>query len=113
MATITKAPDGDLSLGNLRGEIVNLKPAANDYVLGGYLIQGVAGATEGSGNVGMAKVLVVIPLGSPGGFNPSWNPATGKLQVLTGPAALGGVDQEVAAGVNLSALTFPLLVLGL
>jgi len=113
MATITKVPDGDLSLGNLRGEIVNLKPAVNDYVLGGYAITGIAGATEKTGNVGIAKVLAVIPIGSPGGFNPSWNPATGKLQVLTGPAALGGVDQEVLAGVDLSALTFQLLVLGL
>jgi len=84
MATITKNADGDVSLGNLRAEIVTLQPAVADYVPGGYLLQGIAGTTVGTGDVGMAKVLGVIPLGGQGGFFPVWNPVTSKVQILAG-----------------------------
>ncbi len=104
--TITKLPDGDLSLGNLRGELVNLQPALSDYPTGGYLIQGIGGSTESTGNVGMDKVLTVIPAGNQQQFKPVWQTATSKLEMWDG-------DSQVAANVDLSALTFELLLIGL
>lgn len=111
--TIKRNADGDVSLGNLRGEIVTLQPAAADYATGGYLIQGIGGATENSGNVGLDKVLGVLPLGGNLGYVLIWNPATNKLQVWwTGPA-LSGVLAQVPAATDLSALSFQLLVIGI
>lgn len=81
-ATITLNADGNQSLGSLRAELITVTPAANDYATGGYPL--TAGA---SGNVGMSKILFVEPIGSPGGFNPSWNTATGKVQMLGVEAA--------------------------
>ena len=89
MATITKLPDGDLSLGNLRGELITLQPAVGDYVPGGYLIQGIAGTTETTGDVGLSKVLIVEPAGGQGGLNPVWNPTTSKVQIFGGGLAPG------------------------
>ena len=111
--TITKTPDGDVSIGNLRGEIVNLQPAAADYATGGYLIEGIGGATENAGNVGMDKVLGVIPLGGNFGYTLVWNPTTSKLEVFWGGPALSGVLAQVPAGTDLSALTFLLLLIGI
>jgi hypothetical protein len=121
MATITKNLDGDLSLGNLRAELVTLQPAANDYVTGGYLIQGIGGVTENTGNIGLDKVLFVIPAGDNGtttGFLLRWNTATSKLQVLESPAVAAAPSTaapftEVAAGTNLAAFAFQLLLFGL
>jgi hypothetical protein len=109
---LKKLPDGDLSLGNLRGELVNLIPSTSDYATGGYLIQGIGGATENTGNVGLAKVLGVLPVGGQGGYNPVWNPATSKLQMYWNATA-GTPDSEVTAGTNLATNTFQLLVIGL
>ena len=109
--TITKLSDGDLSLGNLRGELVNLQPALSDYPTGGYLIQGIGGTTESTGNVGMDKVLAVIPVGGQQGYHPVWQPSSSKLEMFyisSAPAA----GQQVPANTDLSALTFELLVLG-
>lgn len=111
--TITKVSDGDISLGNLRAEEVKLQPAASDYATGGYLIQGIGGTTESTGNVGLDKVLGVIPFGGQGGYVPVWNPATSKLQIYQGGAAVSSPLAEVPANTNLSALTFQLLVIGL
>ena len=105
MATITKAPDGDISLGNLRGELITLQPAASDYAAGGYLIQGIGGTTENTGNVGLDKVLFVLPTGGQGGLSPVWNPSTSKLQIFQ-------QGTEVTAGTNLSAYAFQLLAIG-
>lgn len=110
--TITKVPDGDISLGSLRAEQVQLQPAAADYAPGGYLIQGIAGSTEATGNVGLSKVLFVIPVGGQGGYVPVFNPATSKVQMFQQGAAAGALT-EVAAGTDLSAFTFNLLVVGL
>ena len=82
MATLTKNADGDLNLGNLRAELITLQPAVADYVPGGYTLQQIAGASVGTGNVGMAKILGVIPVGGQAGLSPAWNPATQKLQIL-------------------------------
>lgn len=103
--TVTKLSDGDLSLGNLRGELVNLHPALSDYPTGGYLIEGIGGATESTGNVGMDKVLVAIPVGGQQQYSPVWQPATSKLEMWVSGA-------QVAASVDLSALTFELLLIG-
>lgn len=81
MATLTKASDGDLSLGNLRGELLTLQPGVQDYVAGGYLVQGIGGNPLSSGDVGMTKVLAVIPIGGQGGLSPVFNPATSKVQM--------------------------------
>lgn len=103
--TITKLSDGDLSLGNLRGELVNLQPAASDYPTGGYLVEGIGGATESTGNVGMDKVLAVIPIGGQQQYAPVWQPATSKLEMWAS-------GSQVGAGTDLSALTFELLLIG-
>jgi len=104
--TITKLPDGDLSLGNLRGELVNLQPALSDYPTGGYLIEGIGGTTESTGNVGMDKVITVIPAGGQQQYSPVWQPATSKLEMWSG-------GSQVAANTDLSTLTFELLLIGL
>jgi hypothetical protein len=107
MATITKAPDGDISLGNLRGELITLQPAASDYVAGGYLIQGIGGVTESTGNVGLDKVIGVLPVGGQGGYVPVWNPVTSKLQILqrgaitaTGTIASTSTAPTITTGTN-------------
>jgi hypothetical protein len=104
--TITKLPDGDLSLGNLRGELVNLQPALSDYPPGGYLIEGIGESTESTGNVGMYKVLTVIPAGGQQQYAPVWQPATSKLEMWA-------AGSQVSANTDLSALTFELLLVGL
>jgi hypothetical protein len=86
--TITKNSDGDVSLGNLRGEIVTLQPAASDYATGGYLVQGIGGNPLTAGDIGMDKVLFAIPIGGQGGYTPVFNPTTSKVQVFgTSPAS--------------------------
>lgn len=109
---LTKNPDGDISLGNLRAELMTLTPASSDYATGGYLIQGIGGATESTGNVGMDKVLFVIPAGGQGGYSPVWTPSTSKLTIEQ-PAAANNPQGQVAAGTDLSAFNFQLLVVGL
>ena len=104
--TITKLSDGDLSIGNLRGEVVNLQPAVSDYPTGGYLIQGIGGSTESTGNVGMDKVLTVLPAGGQQQYSPVWQPATSKLEMWAS-------GSQVAASTDLSALTFELILIGL
>lgn len=104
--TITKLSDGDLSLGNLRGELVNLQPALSDYPTGGYLIEGIGESTESTGNVGMYKVLTVIPAGGQQQYSPVWQPATSKLEMWSG-------GSQVSANTDLSAFTFQLLLVGL
>jgi hypothetical protein len=110
--TITKLPDGDLSLGNLRGELVALQPAVSDYPTGGYLVQGIGGNPLTSGNVGMDKVLAAAPVGGQQGYQVVFNPATSKVQMwqTAGSSAPAG---EVPANTNLAALTFNLLCIGL
>lgn len=103
--TVTKLSDGDLSLGNLRGELVNLQPAVSDYATGGYLIEGIGGNPLTAGNVGMDKVLTVLPAGGQQQYAPVWQPATSKLEMWSG-------GSQVAANTDLSALTFELLVIG-
>ena len=118
--TITKNPDGDLSLGNLRGELATLQPSPSDYVKGGYLIEGIGGNPLTPGYVGLDKILFVDVVGGSGsGSNASgtnayyaqWNTSTQKLQVFepsgTGPMA------EVATGTDLEAYSFDLLIGGL
>jgi hypothetical protein len=103
MATITKLPDGDLSLGNLRGELITLQPAVADYATGGYLIQGISGTTETTGDVGLSKVLLVEPAGGQGGISPVWNPATSKMQMLANSPSAGiplGLGTLSAAATN-------------
>ena len=118
--TITKNPDGDISLGNLRAELATLQPAPSDYVKGGYLIQGIGGATESTGDVGLDKVLFVDPAGGSGSgsnaastnaYVPQWNSATSKLQVFE-PSGNGAMV-EVAGGTDLEAYSFLLLIVGL
>ena len=118
--TITKVPDGDLSLGNLRGELVTLQPAPSDYVKGGYLIEGIGSNPLTTGNVGLDKVLFVDPVGGAGSgsnaantnaYYPEWNSVTSKLQIFE-PSGNGAMV-EVAAGTDLEAYSFLLLLGGL
>ena len=118
--TITKNADGDLSLGNLRGELSTLQPAPSDYVAGGYLIQGIGGNPLTAGNVGLDKVLFVSQVGGSGSgsnasntknYDTEWNSATSKLQVFE-PSGTGALV-EVATGTDLEAYSFLLLIGGL
>ena len=116
--TLTKNPDGDLSLGSLRGELLTGQPASSDYTTGGYLIQGIGGNPLTAGNVGLDKVLFVDAFG--GGYagtgvsqaySPSWNSSTSKLQIFE-PSGNGAMV-EVSQGTNLFYYNFQLLVVGL
>lgn len=89
----------------------SLVPAISDYATGGYLIQGISGTTETTGNVALAKVGYVIPIGGQGGYMPVWNPVTSKLEIYQGAAGLGA-NTQVPANTDLSAFTFHLLVIG-
>ena len=118
MATIKKNPDGDLSLGNIRGELVTAQPGSSDYPTGGYLIQGIGGTTENTGNVGLDKVLFVEPVGGSYALTgvqqtyiPQWNPTTSKLQVFE-PSGNGAMV-EIGGGANLFYYNFQLLIGGL
>lgn len=84
---ISLVADGDDVWGRHRLEHVTLQPAAFDYATGGYLIQGISGTTESTGNVGITKVGYVIPIGGQGGVIPVWNPTTSKLQMFVNGAA--------------------------
>jgi hypothetical protein len=107
MATITKNNDGDVSLGNLRGELITLQPAVADYVTGGYLLQGIGGNPLTAGDVGLTKVLGMISLSGQQGLIPSWNAATQKVQIFqTGadagvPLGLGPVSTGVSTTVGI------------
>ena len=107
---LTKVNDGDL-LANIREELVQLQPSVSDYATGGYLVQGIGGTTESTGNVGLAKVLFVLPVGGQGGYLPVFNPTTSKLQIFQDSTS-GGPGGEVLANTNLAAYTFNLLVVG-
>jgi hypothetical protein len=118
MATIKKNPDGDLSLGNLRGELVTLQPDISDYASGGYLIEGIGGNPLTGGDVGLTKVLFVVPVGGTVGPEPSsayfpqWNTATQKLQIFQDSGANAPLG-EIGPGTNLASYSFDLLVAGL
>lgn len=89
--TITKAPDGDISVGNLRGVIVNCSTPGSDYTVGGYSVV--------AANIGLWKILSVVFPTVPGGYDLSWNTSTQKMQwYATGAAAAGSA--EVTANNN-------------
>lgn len=111
---ITKIPDGDINLGNLNGEIVQLTDSTSDYPTGGYaIIDGVSVVNNSAlaQNVDLYRVVVAEPAGGQGGYNIVWNPATKKIQVFQGAAGLGP-GTEVPANTDLSAYTFQLLLAG-
>lgn len=109
--TVAKNTDGDVSLGNLRAELVTLTPAASDYAPGGYAIT--------AAGIGMNKILGVLPVGDTGGdgYILKWNAATGKLQVFAVQVTTAGstiyAPVELAVSTDLSSYTFQLLVIGL
>ena len=109
--TITKVNDGDDVWGRHRLEQVQLQPAVSDYAPGGYLIQGIGGTTESTGNVGIDKVGYVIPIGGQGGYVPVWSGSSPRLQIWQQSAATSALT-EVPAATDLSKYTFNLLVVG-
>jgi hypothetical protein len=109
--TVTAVNDGNDVWGMKRVLQVQLKPAISDYASGGYLIQGIAGTTESTGNVGLAKVFWAIPIGGEGGYKPTFNPVTSKVQIFQ-QSAITGPLTEVLANTDLSGQTFNLLVVG-
>ena len=117
--TITRIPDGNLSLGNLNGELVNLQPAASDYPTGGYAItsqEDVLNDSSLTANTSLYKILTALPAGGQGGYSPRWNPTTQKLQVFVVDAAAVATQYpllEATAGTDLSAYLFQLLLIGL
>ena len=100
--TVTKNPDGDVSLGSLNGEFVTLQPAVSDYPLGGYeLIGGETAATNGTPNlinVDLWRIANVLPVGGQGGLSPVFNPTTQKVQFF-------GEGPNIAVPLGLSAVS--------
>jgi len=109
--TITKVLDGDDVWGRKRIEHVVLQPAVSDYPTGGYLLQGISGSTESTGNVGLGKVSYAWPCGGQGGYVPVWAPSSSRVQVFRQNGTTGPLI-EVPASTDLSAYAFNLLVLG-
>jgi hypothetical protein len=108
--TITKNPDGDVSLGSWNGESVTLQPSSSDYSNNGYAIvdqNQVVNNPALQANCDMYRILAVIPIGGQGGYSPVWNPVTKKLQIFA-----GGTTTQVATGTDLSAYAFQLLLAG-
>lgn len=115
--SITKIPDGDLNLGSISGEIVNLQPSTSDYATSGYaLIDGETvvnnSALASSLNVDLYRVLFALPVSGQNGYVPEFNSTTKKVKVMRQNGTTGPL-QEVPAGTDLSALTFQLLLGGL
>lgn len=112
---VTKNPDGDVSLGSLNGEMVTLQPSTSDYATNGYALVDATQVVNNpslAANTDMSRILTAIPMGGQGGYNPKWNPVTKKVQMYQSSGA-AGPEVEVAAGVDLSALSFQLLLIGL
>lgn len=113
---ITKAPDGDVSLGNLNGEFCSLSDSISDYATGGYAL--VSGETANINNtpnlinIDLWRILAVIPVSGQQGYTPYWNATTQRLQVLQTGAA-NNPESEVPNGTDLSGYPFQLLVIGL
>ena len=107
---ITKAPDGDVSLGSLNGELCSLSDSISDYATGGYAI--VGGETANTNNTpnlincDLWRVITIFPTSGWNGYQPVWNPATQKLQVYS------SANTEVTNGTDLSGTTFGLLIVG-
>lgn len=115
--SITKQPDGDVSLGSMNGEFVTLQPSSSDYSTGGYLIvDGISvvnnPALQNLANVDLYKVLAALPVGGQGGYVPVLNPVTKKVQMFRQSAASSALT-EVPAATDLSAQAFSLLLIGL
>ena len=112
---ITKAPDGDVNLGNLNGEICSLSDSISDYATGGYALIGGETANTNSTpnliNIDLWRILTAVPVGGQGGYNVVFNPSTQKVQVFQGAAGLGP-GTEVPASTDLSGYVFNLLVVG-
>jgi hypothetical protein len=112
---ITKQPDGDVSWGNLNGELVSLSDSVSDYATGGYAI--ISGETANTNNTpqlincDLWRILTLIPVGGQGGFQPVWNPNTQKMQVYCN-GSLNGPDNEVANGYDLSGYVFQFFLFG-
>jgi hypothetical protein len=105
--TITKAPDGDLSLGNLRGIILNCSTAGSDYVPTGFPIV--------AANIGLWKIQQMNISSMPSGYDISWNGSTQKLQFYgINATALGTTypNTELAASSG-NPSTFQMIAIGL
>lgn len=110
-AVWTKTTDGDEVWGKHRLEHVTLQPSISDYATGGYLVQGIAGTTESTGNIGIEKVGYVIPIGGQGGVVPVYNPTTSKMEMYLQTGSSGALTQA-SANTDFSAYTFNFLVVG-
>ena len=107
--TITKNPDGDVSLGNRAGEEVTLQPAISDYATGGYaIVDGEQYNANGSLtiNCDLWRIIGVIPIADQSGYELDWNSSTKKLVIYKG-------GTQVSNGTDLSAFAFQLLLYGL
>ena len=108
--TITKAPDGDVSLGNLNGEFVSLSDSISDYATGGYAITGGESYNANNAltiNCDLWRILTAIPVSGQNGYQPVWNPNSQKLQIYS------SAGTEVSNGTDLSGMVFYLLLIGL
>lgn len=108
--TITKLPDGDVSLGSLNGELISLSDSVSDYATGGYSIVGGEAYNANSSltiNCDLWRILTVVPVGGQGGYSPVWNSTTQKVQIFPNNSLT-----EATANTDLSAYTFNLLILG-
>ena len=108
--TITKNPDGDVSLGNLNGEFVSLSDSVSDYATGGYAFVDGAQFNANSSltiNIDLWKIIAVIPVGGQSANDLVWNPTTKKIQIFPNNSTT-----EAANGADFSGFNFQLLVIG-
>jgi|SRR5579871_7015603 len=102
-ATVTvNVTPTDASVSNRKEKVVDVA-YDNSYPTGGYAIAPSA--------VGLEQILAVLAGGNLAGYIPSYNQATGKLQLFQQSAATGALT-EVANTTNVSAVSHRLVFFG-
>lgn len=105
--TVTnKIPQQALSVGNIRGRVVTVTLALNDYLTGGVAV------TPASVNLAEIYGAVVIGQDSVGaGYLPVWRTDTNKLQLFQSTTGAPNILVELPNATSVAS-TFRLLVLG-
>jgi hypothetical protein len=98
--------------GALPIRFVTAKPAAADYPTGGYTLTPGQGIPLGAPIFGVLHVATAAGASAIGAV-PDFDPVTGKLRMLGTGSAADAALAELAAGTDISALTFTLGIIGI